>query len=96
MSWGRRIVSSISHFSFRFYHNDAYIYCEIIEAFYFRFCKNMLKLKSSTPRVMVYWELGRFPMQFFIQTRIIAFWAKVVRGKQDKLSYRLYKSLYYT
>ena len=49
--------------------------CEIIEAFHFRFCKNMLKLKSSTPRVMVYGDLGRFPMQIFIQTRMIAFWA---------------------
>ena len=44
---------------------------------------------------MVYGDLGRFPMQIFIQTRMIAFWAKVVCGKQDKLSYRLYKILYY-
>ena len=68
--------------------------CEIIEAFHSRFCKNMLKLKSSTPRVMVYGELGRFPIQMFIQKRMIAFWAKVVCGKQDKLSYRRYKILY--
>ena len=44
---------------------------------------------------MVYGELGRFPMQIFIQSRMINFWSKVVCGKEEKLSYRLYKILYY-
>ena len=69
--------------------------CDIIEAYHFKFCKVMLHLKPSTPKVMVYGELGRFPMQIFIQSRMINFWSKVVCGKEDKLSYRLYKILYY-
>ena len=69
--------------------------CEVIEAYYFRFCKMMLHLIPSTPKVMVYGELGRFPMLIFIQARMINFWTKVVCGKEDKLSYRLYKILYY-
>ena len=69
--------------------------CEVIEAYYFKFCKLMLHLKPSTPKVMVYGELGRFPMTVFIQTRMINFLSKIVCGKEDKLSYRLYKILHY-
>ena len=69
--------------------------CEIIEAFHFKFCKTMLGLKAATPKVMVYGELGRLPMQVSIQTRMINFWSKIVCGKEDKLSYRLYRIMYY-
>ena len=65
--------------------------CEVIEAYHFKFCKLMFYLKPSTPKVMVYGELGRFPMTVFIQTRMINFWSKIVCGKEDKLSYRLTK-----
>ena len=52
--------------------------CDITEAYHFKFCKMMLHFKPSTPTVMVYGELGRFPMQIFNQSRMINFWSKVV------------------
>ena len=68
---------------------------EVIEAFHFRYCKMMLHLKPATPKVMVYGELGRHLMEISVQTRMISFWAKVVCGKEDKLSHKFYKILYY-
>ena len=69
--------------------------CEVIEAYHFKFGKLMLHLKPSTPKVMVYGELGRFPMTVFIKTRMINFLSKIVCCKEDKLAYRLYKILHY-
>ena len=40
----------------------------------------MLHLKQATLKVMVYGELGRYPMEISVQTRMIRFWAKVVCG----------------
>ena len=68
--------------------------CEVIEAYHFRFCKMMLHLKPSTPKVMVYGELGRFPMLIFIQARMINFWTKVVCSK--KTSYLTGYTKFYT
>ncbi|MEW8548127.1 MAG: reverse transcriptase family protein, partial [Candidatus Thiodiazotropha sp.] len=68
--------------------------CELIELFHFKYCKQLLHLKSSTPKVMVYGELGRYPMQLYIKSRMVSFWAKILCGKKDKLAFTLYKVLY--
>ena len=56
--------------------------CEIIENFYFKYCKRLLHLKASTPKVRVYGELGRFQMQIHIKCRMIGFLAKILCGKK--------------
>ena len=56
--------------------------CDLIENFHFKYCKQLLHLKASTPRVMVYGELGRFPMQIYIKSRMIGFWVKYYVGKK--------------
>lgn len=38
-----------------------------------RFCKLLLKLKSSTPNDMSYGELGRFPIEIDIKIRMVSF-----------------------
>ena len=57
------------------------------------FCKLLLKLKSSTPKYMIYGELGRFPIDFDIKIRMVSFWARLLLGKETKLSYLSYKLL---
>jgi hypothetical protein len=40
---------------------------------------------------MVYGELGRYPLDIDIKVRTISFWAKLISGKQTKLSAIIYK-----
>ena len=40
---------------------------------------------------MVYGELGRYPLNVTIQTRITSYWAKLLHGKNSKISSLLYK-----
>jgi hypothetical protein len=47
--------------------------------------------KSSTPNYMIYGELGRFPIENDIKIRMVSFWARLLLGKETKLSYLSYK-----
>ena len=67
---------------------------EIIERVHLRFCKLLLNFKTSTPSYMVYGELGRYPLDIDIKVRTISFWAKLISGKQTKLSAIIYKCMY--
>jgi hypothetical protein len=55
-----------------------------------KFCIMILNLKTSTPNYMIYGELGRYPFEIDIKIRIISFWAKIICGKQSKISFVLY------
>ena len=56
--------------------------CEMIESFPFKYCKQLLHLKASTPKLMVYGELDRYPMQLDIKSRMVSFWSKILCGKK--------------
>jgi hypothetical protein len=43
---------------------------------------------------MIYGELGRFPIEIDIKIRMVSFWARLLLGKETKLSYLSYKRLY--
>ena len=62
---------------------------EIIERVHLRFCKLLLNFKTSTPSCMVYGELCRYPLDIDITV-----WAKLISGKQTKLSAIIYKCMY--
>lgn len=66
----------------------------IIEKVHTDFMKYILNVKKSTPHVMLYGELGRFPISLTIKKRTISFWSKLLLGKISKLSSRLYSILY--
>ena len=48
----------------------------------------------SVIEVMVWGELGRFPVEFTINCRMLGFWHKLRNGNNNKISCILYKMLY--
>ena len=55
----------------------------------------ILNLKTSTPNYMIYGELGRYPVAIDIKIIIISFWAKIICGKQSKISCIMYSLSHY-
>ena len=70
------------------YEKDSYL-----EKLHLKFCKYLLGLKSSTPNVMVYGELGRYPLDIDLKLKALGFWLKLVNGDEDKLSCKMYECL---
>ena len=68
---------------------------ELSEKIHLDFLKSILKMKSSTPLIMIYGEFGRFPLEIQVKTRMIKFWAKILTGKNTKISYKMYELLLY-
>ena len=67
---------------------------DILEKVHLKFCKIILHLKASTPNCMIYGELGRYPLYIDINLRNILYWAKLITGKDIKLSIISYRLLY--
>ena len=44
---------------------------------------------------MIYGELGRYPLEIDIKSRIISFWARIISGKELKLSKIIYNLSYH-
>ena len=65
-----------------------------IESLFLQFYKIILGVKKSTPNCILYGELGRFPVDIFIKSRMIGLWKRIICNKQDKISAMLYKLLY--
>ena len=61
-----------------------------LEKLHLKFCKLVLKLKRSTPNIMVYGETGRFDLKYYANKRIINFWGTIACGNKNKLSYIIY------
>ena len=61
-----------------------------LEKLHLKFCKLVLKLKRSTPDIMVYGETGRFNLEYYVNKRIINFWGSIACGNKNKLSYIVY------
>ena len=45
---------------------------------------------KSTPKFMVYGELGRYPLYISVKVRMLTFWANVINCNTSKLSGILY------
>jgi hypothetical protein len=70
-------------------------HCGMIERLHLKFCtgKYVLRIKTSTPTFMVYGELGEYPVNIMVKSRMINFWLKLVNGKQSKYSTIMYHIL---
>jgi hypothetical protein len=67
---------------------------DILDKVHLKFCKIILHLKATTPNCIIYGELGRFPLDIDIKLRNILYWAKLITGKDIKLSIISYRLLY--
>ena len=61
-----------------------------IEKLQLKYIKYSLKLKKSTPTVLVYGETGMLPIEYYVKCRMIGFWVNLVTSKQEKISYKLF------
>lgn len=61
-----------------------------IEKLHCEFLRTVTGLRKSTPLYMLYAELGRFPIEINVKTRMISFWLNLKSGKVSKLSYLTY------
>ncbi|XP_048242063.1 uncharacterized protein LOC125374743 [Haliotis rufescens] len=68
--------------------------CKQIESVHLNFPRKLLPIRKSTHLYMLYGELGRVPLSNSIKCRMVCFGAKVLSGKEQKLSRILYQMLY--
>ena len=60
---------------------------DCIENIHCDFLRKITKSRKSTPRYMLYAELGRHPIEIEIKTRMIKYWNKLLLDKNTKLSH---------
>ena len=63
---------------------------DIIERVHLDFLRRIMKCRKSTPKYMLYAELGRYPLDITIKCKMINFWTRLLMGKTSKLSYNMY------
>ena len=66
-----------------------------MQSLFLQFLKIILGVKKSTPNCILYGELGRFPIEVFVKSRMTGMWKRLICGNQNKISAVLYK-LFYT
>lgn len=66
---------------------------QVLEKIHLQFCRNILKIRTSTFNFMSYGEIGRVPIDVVINVRMISFWNKLLTYNQ-KLSSILYRIMY--
>ena len=62
-----------------------------LERIHLKFCKLILKVKTSTSNAGIYGELGRYPLYLFRYVRIIRYWCKLIHTNNIVMSV-VYKS----
>ena len=61
-----------------------------LERIQLKYIKYLLKIKQSTPSVMIYGETGVLPVEYYVKCRMIKFWLSLLTGRQSKISFKLY------
>ena len=64
---------------------------ELLEKVHSNFLRKLTGARKSTPMYMLYGELGRYPIDIVVKTRMISFWNRMISGKEHKLSVIIYK-----
>ena len=65
---------------------------DLLEKIHTHFLKKITKCRRSTPSYILYAELGRFPIEIIIKSRIIGYWNRIILGKHTKILYILYQA----
>lgn len=67
---------------------------DLLERVHAKFCKLMIKVSKYTHNTAVYGELGRYPLSFNIELRIVNYWCKILSSKGSKLNCIMYNIMY--
>ena len=67
-----------------------YTNVSLLESLHLKFLKMILGVHIKTCNSMVYGELGRFPLNITIKQRVVGFWARILSGKEAKLTRLVY------
>lgn len=63
------------------------IYCKL----HLQFCRLLLRAGKSTPACMIYGELGVVSLSYYVNSRMLNYWFKLVTGKTNKLACLMYR-----
>ena len=63
---------------------------DMLERVHTDFLRRITKCRKSTPKYMLYAELGRHPIEITIKQRMVSFWTRLITGKISKLSYNMF------
>ena len=63
----------------------------LIEKLRLTYCRTVLHVSKSTAKRMLYRELGWYPMQVYINQRMVCYRPKTVNSKDDKMNKKLYQ-----
>ena len=66
---------------------------DMIEKIHYDFLRKITLSKKSTPLYMLLAELGRYPLEITIKTRMIGFWNRLIKGQELKISFNLYQCI---
>jgi hypothetical protein len=66
---------------------------DLIETIHNNFLRKITNSKKSTPLYMLYGELGRYPLEIVIKTRMINYWCKLIMGKENKVARICYENM---
>ena len=64
---------------------------DVLEKLHIKFCKLILKVNKSTTTAMVLGDLGRFPIEYNVNSRMLGFWYMLICGSDNNLSCIFYK-----
>ena len=65
----------------------------VLENLHLKFLKILLGVHSKTCNNMVYGELGRYPLNIIIKQRVVGYWARMLSGKETKLTRLVYNQV---
>ena len=65
-------------------HVTGFENCKILERLCLQYYKIIVRAKKSTPNIMLYGELGRYPVDVIVKSRMIGFWQWLINGKAEK------------
>ena len=57
------------------------------------FLKHIMNVRKTRCNVMVYGELGKYSVSIHIKNKMLNYLSRLLNGKQDKMSYMMYKCL---
>ena len=63
---------------------------KMLEILYIKFLKKVLKWRPSTSNCMVYREVGKLPLQIFVDKQLISYWLRILDKDENTLAYITY------